>query len=464
MSLWSRFKGLFFSTPDAATAAYSLLESLFPSGVPPRRGTRELLQAVRKLPWLHTAVWKIAFDVARADFCLYKTAKAKQVARARRAIARTGVRRNAVAGVRGATEVQDHPILDVLENPNPLLGQTLTLALIQAYLDTKGEVLVVIERGDDGLPLELWPVPPHWLAATPTVDSPTFKFSWQGWMRDVPEKDVLFLRMPDLENPYARGAGTGESLADELDIDEFAAKHIKSFFFNRALPDAFVSVKGATSTKKLKEEIERFEQEMADKHGGVGKGWRPQYVAGDISVIPIGSSLKDQQMRELRQLQRDTLLQVYGIPPEVVGIVENSNRATIDSALRIYGINVLSPRLWYLADALTQLAREWDPTFFFAFESPVEEDKDFVLKVVVAQPTCFRKNEIRELAGYQRADEFGDDFLEPAAPKPGLPAGEDNNPKALPEGSGPAGEDPSQEGSEADAEEAKSAARLRLTA
>ena len=36
-------------------------------------------------------------------------------------------------------------------------------------------------------------------------------------------------------------------LADELDIDEFATKHLKSWFFNRALPDVFLSVEGVAA-------------------------------------------------------------------------------------------------------------------------------------------------------------------------------------------------------------------------
>ena len=47
----------------------------------------------------------------------------------------------------------------------------------------------------------------------------------------------------------------------------------------------------------------------------------------------------------MRKFLRDTIYQTYGIPPEVLGIIENSNRATADAAMYIYGILVLTPRL-----------------------------------------------------------------------------------------------------------------------
>jgi HK97 family phage portal protein len=442
-SLWQRFKSIFYSTPDAKSAAYGLVDQIFPIGQPPKRGTKELFKAVRTMPWLHAAIWKIAFAIARTEFGIYKADRSTMVRHARFSVKRGWSEKKTV---RGAMRLEKHPLLDVLDNPNPLLGAVGTLAFIQAYLDTKGEVPIVIERGRDGKPLELWPVPPHWLRAMPTPNDPVWHFSYMGWQRDVPEKDVLYLRMPDLENPYGRGAGTAEALSDELDIDEFAAQHIKSFFFNRALPDAFVSFKGVVNGRKAEEEIERFEKKLEDKHRGVGKGWRPHFMSGDVTVTPVGTSMKDQQMRELRNLQRDTLLQVFGIPPEVMGIVENSNRATIASALFIFALNVLCPRLDFLADALTQLAREWDETLFVSFASPVEDDKEFTLRVMTAQPTLFRKNEWRELAGKEPAEEFAEDFVDkPAAPvaAPGAdptagPASNDQKPGEKPTAEEPA--------------------------
>lgn len=415
----------FFSTSLAAETAYGLLEKLFPYGQMPKRGTRELLQTPARLPWMHTAIWKIAFDVARTEFILYRANKATQMRSARREIKRKGLQRG--YELKSVTELEEHPFLDMLDNPNPYLGCVITYALIEAYLDTKGEVPIVIERATDGKPLELWPVPPHWLVQMPTVGSPFWHFSWMGWTRDVPEADVLYLRRPNLELPYGRGSGAGEALADELDIDEFAAKHMKSFFFNRALPEAFVSITGTAGGKKSEEVIDAFEKKLEEKHRGVGKAWRPHFTNGTVSVQQVGSSLKDQQMKELRNLERDTLLQVFGIPPECVGIVENSNRATINSAIYIYALNVLLPRLVLLCDGLTPLAKEWDSRLILGFESPVEEDYEFNLRVMTAQPTLFTKNEWRELAEMPSIPSFGDDFAEAGAAPPGAaPSGGTN--------------------------------------
>lgn len=466
--LGAAVRGLFFGTPGASSAAYGMLDQIFPYGQPARRGTRELLQAVQRLPWLHAAVWKIGFDVAASEPLLYRVSKGGSKRSVRRAV-RKGVTRDAGGGtnyeVKGAELLDDHPMLELLENPNPLLACSVFWALVQAYLDTKGEVFLIIERGADGKPSQLWAVPPHWCRQHAIVENPVFKFTWMGWNRDVPAKDVIWLRHPQLDNPYERGSGIGDSLGDELDIDEFAAKHMKAFFFNRALPDAFVTIKNPGGGSRVQDEIDRWEKKLEEKHRGVGKAWRPHFMQGEVTVTPVGSSLKDQQAKELRNLQRDTLLQVYGIPPECVGIVENSNRATINSALYIYAKNVVLPRQIFLRDALQQLADEFEGpgVLFLAYESPVDEDYDFTLRVMIAQPTLFRKNEFRKLAGKPRAVEFGDDFVEEKAPAlaPGAPgdapAPAEDGPTTTPNEE----DDPEQPIEDDDANESK-ASRKRL--
>ena len=44
-----------------------------------------------------------------------------------------------------------------------------------------------------------------------------------------------------------------------------------------------------------------------------------------ISVTPLQHNFQHLQMTDLRTSARDTILQTWGFPPEIFGIVENSN-------------------------------------------------------------------------------------------------------------------------------------------
>lgn len=425
MSFWQRVKGLFSSGTSAA--GHAMLSGVFPSGLPPRRGTKELLDAYSTHPWMHATVHRIGENVASARWRLYSAGRGTQV---RRRIDRDA---SGSYRVENASEVTSHPMLDLLRRPNPAMMRIPFWGSVSGYLDTKGEVPIIKERAQDGKPLELWPVPPHWLRETPSAGRPFYTFQWMGWTRQVPEADVLYLAHPELTNPYGRGRGTGEALADELDIDEFAAKHIAAFFYNRGLPDVFISLKGIKDQKTA----EQWEERIRNKYRGSQRAWQAHITNYEMQFHPVTQNFRDAQLRELRTIQRDTFLQVFGVPPEVMGIVDNSNRATIGAADYLFTSKVICPRLDFLADGLTEIAREWDDRLFVAYESPVEEDAEFRLRVMQVQPALFTKNEWRELAQQPPRDGWDEEFAGPSSSSGDagkVPLVEDPEPAELPEG------------------------------
>lgn len=419
-TFWHRIKGLF--TSGAMNSAGGLLGSILQSGVAPRRGTRELLDAYRTSPWFHAVVHRIAQEVAAQRPCVHQRKVASAMERA--ALKRAG------GAPQGSVKLDAHPLLEVLEQPNPAMTRGVFFYLLAAYLDTKGEVAVVIERDGEGGALELWPVPPSWIAELPRAGFPFFRFSHGSWQRTIPEDDVLYMRHPELSNPYARGVGIGETLADELDIDEFATKHVKNWFFNRALPDVFLYVEGV----KSEAEAQRYEEKLRGKHGGRGKANQVHVTNGKVELKQVGHTFREQQLPEIRDQSRDIILQIFSVPPEVMGIVENSNRATIDAAMYLFMRGVIVPRLSFIADALTAWARvEFDDTSLaVVYESPVPEDAVFRLQVMQAQPSLFTKNEWRALAGLTAIEGWEEEFVEPPAVgfpamAPGRPAAEEDD-------------------------------------
>lgn len=460
MGFWQAVKGYFFG--DSATGQ-SLLTGIFPSGQPPRRGTRELLQAYRTHPWLRAVAHRIAKDVSSVPLVLYRPVTSRGQRARRQLRFMTAVqRRDALGGGlrSGDFDVVDaHPLLDFFFKLNPILRRHNTLHVTQVWCDLKGDGFWILERNSAGMPVEAWPIPPHWCAETPSASMRGFRFSHNGWQKVVPESDVVWFRQPDAENPYGRGAGLAESLADELDVDEFAARHLKSFFFNRALPDAFISIEGLSD----RDEALRYEEKLRQKHQGVGKGFQVHVTSGKVDVQQLGTSLRDQNILPLRQAQRDTIVQVFNVPPEVLGIVENSNRSTIDAASYLYQSGVVCPRLDALVDTLQPLVESVEPTMVLGYLSPVPEDREFRRTVMAAIPSCFTVDEHRALAGLAPLPEASGDVLyQPFTPPavPALPAPAE--PPALPPPAGGTDAEPADVQDAEAVDEAKSAHRRAL--
>ena len=420
---WLRLaaKALVGSVPDnVAPNVSNLLNGTLPGarGEPAPRGTSEHLAAYSRMPWLRAASDRVAISTAAVPWVLHAPARN---GRARRDVAlqRAGIltRHKMLAELKAAGElidVTDHPLLDLLQGANAMLTGGTARALMQVYLDLVGEAFLLMERNNAGVPIGIWPLAPHWIRSTPTPKDRRYEVAIGAYRDTIPDSEVLWPRHPDPANPYGRGSGLGRTLADELETDEFAAKHVKNLFYNRAMPDLIVAPK-AVQAEIGPESLERLEQRWLEKHRGVWKALKPFFSTRPIDVTVLSQTLESLQFTKLREFERDTIRQVFGVPPEIMGIVDNSNRATIQSADYLFSRLVLAPRLEFMREFLQErLVPEYDDRLVLDYVSPVAEDDEFALKAYQAAPWAPSIDEWRDMQGLPpKADGTGTAHMVP---------------------------------------------------
>lgn len=297
------------------------------------------------------------------------------------------------------TEITNHRFLDFMEQPNPLYEMTSSAIwrLHEIYLLLVGESFFLIERDDHGRPIELWNVPPHWVKMTPYLGSPTYTITSPGGLTmTVPVDDMFVMKQLNPLDPFMRGLGIAESIADEVEIDEYAAKFQKRFFYNDATPPVVFLMPDATD-----EQRNAFMARWNQKHKGVENSHRAAALSGNVDVKELGSSDgKNLGFIESRTAMRDAVLEHFGVPREIMGITENSNRATADSAQYIYAKNVLTPRIKMREEAINkQLLPLFGENLVWRFDPVIPYDKDFdKAKALDAYNAgLITKNEAREL-------------------------------------------------------------------
>ena len=382
---------------------------------PPRRGTKELMTAYRRMPWLRAVAGRIADAVAATPWQLFVVEGSNGRAVRNRVLQKADlrIRRQKMAELKqqGALrEIEEHPLLDLLDRANPLMTGRTARKVTQLYLDLKGETFWVIERNGAGMPVEYWPIPPHWVVETPEPGRPTFRVNFPSWQGEIPATEIVWLKDPDPENPYGRGAGLAEALGDELDTDEYASKHVKAWFYNRAVPELLIGVENASE-----EELRAAKAKWEAEHRSFWRAFRTHFYSGKLEVHQLSQSFQDQQLVPLRQFERDTIQQVFGIPPEILGILENSNRATIDSADYLFARWVIVPRLELLRSEMQErLVPEFDDRLILDYVSPVPEDRQFKLEVAKSAPWALKRNEWRALMEMEPDESpSGDVYLVP---------------------------------------------------
>jgi len=376
---------------------------------PARTGTRAALRAYSEAPWLRAVVGKVAESVASVPWELWAAkdgATGRYIMPPRSVVGAQHPTRAAVPPGVELEQVFQHPLLDILAGGGldaevepvaglaPLPGSQL-LQVTQAHIDLAGEAFWILYRDGLGVPRAAFPLPPSAVTRRPAPRDPVFHVLVGGESFTIPPSEVIWFKTPNPADPIGRGAGLGEAVLDEVDADELAARHITSYFHNRGIPPLVVSGEGLTP-----DQTQRLEETWLAKTRGFWRRYLPVFMRTKVEVKELASSFRDMQLVELRQFQRDIIRQLYGVPPEMLGLVEHSNRATITMAEQIMGRWVVLPRLRLLASTIQALlVPEYDERLIVAFASPVPEDENRHVSVARAAPWSRTIDEWRALQG-----------------------------------------------------------------
>lgn len=276
--------------------------------------------------------------------------------------------------------VKSHAFLDWQKNPWTSLGGGSfgdLLKMRQIHYEMCGESFWTFVPGKGRLP-EALPLPPYvvtfgtdgaWSCSTPKGPiGTTLKAEHTIWFRD-----------PDPSNPFGRGVGLATCLEDEVNQIESCAKYNNAFFANNATPDSIVSMPGIKAALR-----EKIAEQWEARHQGATKAHRAAFVDVDTKVSLLGFSHKDLDFIEGLKYLRDVVYHTWGVPPEILGVNEDSNKATAQEALHLYQENVVLPRVITLVMDLQRLVLPlpWfatDSGVYLAFESPVQETQEFRL-------------------------------------------------------------------------------------
>lgn len=395
---------------QSAQRAFGLLTGIYPAarGEPPSRGTLDRLDGYNTMPWLRACAERVATGFASVQWQLFyeRDTVTKKPVRNRlwqrgdfqtRAFIRKSLKQT-----EGLQEVQDHPLIEkVLEGGNGFLSGHTIRKLTQLHLDLAGETFWIKERDRLGTVVRVWPIPAYWVIGTPTPSHRFFRVAFRAWIGDIPDTEILWMANVDPKQPYGRGTGLAGTLADELETDEYASRFLKQFFYNDATPEFIVAPKGVDPTSVMTEaETRRLEYGWLSKLQGYWKSHKPLFANRAVDIIQFSKSMHDLQMIPIREHERDVVLQTFGIPPEMLGVIEKSNRATIDNADYIFSRQVLMPRLEFLrAELQLKLIPEYDDRLVLDYVSPVQEDVMQQIAAATAAPWAITRNEWRARIG-----------------------------------------------------------------
>lgn len=368
---------------------------------PPYRDQAAVLATFRKNPRIFSVADRVAEGVASVEWRAYRAEP--NVLRDFRSMDEYA-RRDAKKDMQ---EVSNSQTLALWNRSTPDMTAHQIRRTMQLHLDLAGESYSILELSGLGMPGFIYPINPVWV--TPPdgrvfSGGKMYTVNGGGFVnRLVPAEQIFCIRKIDPNDPYGRGVGIGTALANEIDIDEYGAQTAAAKFFNGGMPEWFIKLEGLGDA-----ELRTYKAKFQEMFRGHKKAGQVHFTnAKGLEAVKLDQTFVDLDLVELRKFAAEVIRESFGVPPEIMGNVENSNRATISAAYFLFATLCLVPRLRTLEDAINQRLAPMmgDEGILITYDSPVPDDEESEREVKLALPKVFTVNELREEAGEPPLDE-----------------------------------------------------------
>jgi len=332
-----------------------------------------LLKTMESVGTVFAIVNRITTAVAKPDWHLY---------------------RKAASGLKeDRTEVTKHACIDFWEMPNKFMNRRRFMEAAGQHIELVGENALITAHANVGkwkLPIEMWPVRPDRITITPDP----YDFI-KGYVYTSPDgvpmplepDEVGRIVMPNPTDPY-RGLGPVQSILMDIDNVKYSSAWNAAFFENSAEPGGVIQVPIALNDT----EFDRLRSQWDQDHKGVSKAHRVAILESDAKWVSNSITHREMQFAEMRTIGRDVILEAWGFPKGMLGIVEDVNRSSMEGVEYLFEQWIVSERLDRWRDFLnfeilpqygnTAEGLEWD------FDSPVPKNSEQENQGITARTTA----------------------------------------------------------------------------
>jgi HK97 family phage portal protein len=241
----------------------------------------------------------------------------------------------------GAAELDDHPLLALLKQPNPHQAGAEFFEALYGHLLVSGnayaEAVVFPDSGDGGV-RELYALRPDRMSVVPdaagwpaafeySANGRTVRFDQEG--AKIPP--ILHLReFHPLDDYY--GFPPLEAAQVSLDVHNSASAWNKALLDNAARPSGALVYKSDGSANLSEEQFERLRDELTSNFSGAANAGRPLLLEGGLSWQSMSLSPKDMDFMALKHSAAREIALAFGVPPMLLGIPGDNTYANFREA------------------------------------------------------------------------------------------------------------------------------------
>ena len=310
------------------------------------------------------------------------------------------------------TELTEHPILDIIDFVNPFHTGLEMFEQTQTFIDLVGEVFWLVLKDAANKPAEIWVVNPTKMKVVPDREMYIKGYVYKNGNEEIPlnVEDVVHIKLPNPTNPF-RGQSPLSSVNSDVEAEKYSSQYNRAFFQNSAEPNGVIQFDGTLTDSQY----ERLRLQWNKQYQGTSNSHKVAILEGGASFQANTLTQRDMQFKDLRIMNRDVIMGVYGLPKHILGIAEDVNRANAEASEYTFARWVLKPRLERIKAKLNeQFIPMYGKNIVIDYDTPIPADIDRNLTIADQgfKSGYVSRNEARAKVGLQAID-GGDVFLEP---------------------------------------------------
>ena len=313
----------------------------------------------------------------------------------------------------GATELESHPLLDLLRRPS---GQNDTASLFETWyghLILSGNAYMEAVRvGGQIVSLHVLR-PDRMRAVTDQRGWPTayiYKVGTREKRYCQTSEDGPAILHLALFNPTndLYGMSPLEAAAVPIDVHNASACWSKALLDNAARPSGALIYKGESGAHLSDTQIQRLKSDLADSFSGSANAGRPLLLEGGLEWKPLSFSAQDMDFLNAKHSAARDIALAFGVPPMLLGIPGDNTYANYKEANLAFWRQTVLPLAQRTARALAVwLAPRWEE------DLRIEYDLDQVPALTVEREALWKRlaaadfltqEEKREAVGYSSSD------------------------------------------------------------
>lgn len=330
----------------------------------------------------------------------------------------------------GPKDIQNHPMIELIEFPNPFYSGELLWRATAADRMLTGNAYWLKVKSDAERPVQLWWIP-SWMIDPKWDDNGEqfithYEYRVNGKKIDYPVDEIVHFRYGFDANNMRKGFSPASLLIREIFTDDEAAHFTAAILNNLGMPGVIISP-GDPNILISSEDTEIAKQKFEERFTGNNRG-RAMFLGRKAQVDKLSFSPEELNVRNLRRIPEERVTAVYGIPAVVVGLGAGLDRSTFanmaEAREAAYESNIIPEYRSFAADLRHQLlvdfegdrARQMVVYFDVSGVRVLQEDlnKLFQRMDLGFQGGWIKRSEARSAVGltFDVEDEFYKDDLE----------------------------------------------------